>query len=138
MTDYDPLVTMAALNMAIVSLHRITSTGDRVILDREYTGIINNLSMGEINADPELTSLYQEIVRVIHKGRLRSDVLASIESSCTQRKQKSIKKLITENILPSFSLNPLKWLRNLAESSASEYFSSKNDLDDEYCRIKQD
>ena len=34
MPEYDPLLTMSALNMAIVSLHRITSSGDRLILDR--------------------------------------------------------------------------------------------------------
>ena len=71
---YDPLLTMAALNMAVVSLHRITSTQDRVILDREYKNIINNLRMGEIKADPELTDLYKDIVRVIHKGLLRDEV----------------------------------------------------------------
>ena len=47
MKKYDPMLTMSALNMAIVSLHRITSTGDRVVLDREYDNIINNLRMGE-------------------------------------------------------------------------------------------
>ena len=43
--------------MAVVSLH-LTSTKDRLILDQEYKNIINNLRMGEINADPELTELY--------------------------------------------------------------------------------
>ena len=70
MPDYDPLLTMSALNMAIVSLHRITSSGDRLILDREYYNIINNLRMSEINPDPELTELYREIVRVIQKADL--------------------------------------------------------------------
>ena len=31
MPEYDPLLTMSALNMAVVSLHRITSSGDRLI-----------------------------------------------------------------------------------------------------------
>ena len=127
MKKYDPMLTMSALNMAIVSLHRIISTGDRVVLDREYDNIINNLRMGEINADPELTGLYQEIVRLIHRGRLRSEVLESIESSYTEQKQKNIAEIVTENILPSFSLNPLKWLGKLAASSASEYFSLKEE-----------
>ena len=34
LSEYDPLLTMSALNMAIVSLHRITSSGDRL---REMT-----------------------------------------------------------------------------------------------------
>ena len=94
MPEYDPLLTMSALNMAIVSLHRITSTKDRLILDREYKSIINNIRMGEINADHELTSLYQEIVRVIHKGRLRSEVLESIESINVEDKRRSIGEIV--------------------------------------------
>ena len=40
---------MSALNMAVVSLHRITSSGNRLILDQEYINIVNNLQIGEIN-----------------------------------------------------------------------------------------
>ena len=123
--NYDPLLTMTALNMAIVSLHRITSTKDRLILDQEYKNIINNLRMGEINADPELTGLYQEIVRVINNGRLRSDVREKIESSYSEEKRKSIKEIVSGKVLSNFDTNPLKWLGNLAMSCASEYFTSK-------------
>ena len=128
MSEYDPLLTMSALNMAIVSLHRITSSGDRLILDREYDTIINNLKMGEINPDPELTSLYQEIVRVIHKGRLRDDIRATINTASSERKHKSIKEIITGNVLKNFSTNPLKWLGKLAMSSAAEYFTQQKEL----------
>ena len=108
--EYDPLLTMTALNLAVVSLHRITSTGDRLTLDQEYTGIINNLRMGEINADSALTTLYQEIVRVIHSGRLRDEDKAEIESEYSRQKQKSIKAIITGNLAKSFSKNPV-WHR---------------------------
>ena len=125
MTDYDPLVTMAALNMAVVSLHRITSTGDRVILDREYTGIINNLRMGKINADPELTGLYQGIVRVIQAGRLRDKDRAYIESEYSQQKQKGIKEIVSGSLGKTFSTTPIKWLGRLAAVCVSEYFRSR-------------
>lgn len=118
MHEYDPLLTMSALNMAIVSLHRITSSGDRLILDREYDNIINNLQMGEINDDPELKELYQEIMRLIHKGRLRDDIRTAISKAASEKKHKSIKEIITGNVLKSFSTNPLKWLGKLAMSSA--------------------
>ena len=141
MSDYDPLLTMSALNMAIVSLHRITSSGDRLILDREYDSIINNLRMGKINADPELMSLYQEIVKVIHKGRLRDDVRAAIVKEGSEKKQKSIGEIIKGNALKTFSTTPLKWLGKLAMSSAAEYFSqqkkAQND-NEEQLRLKRD
>ena len=127
MPEYDPLLTMTALNMAIVSLHRITSTRDRLILDREYKSIINNIRMGEINADTELTSLYQEIVRVIHSGRLRDDLRALIESSNVEDKRRSIGEIVADNALPSFDMNPLTWLGQLASSSISEYFRSEKE-----------
>ena len=123
--EYDPLLTMTALNLAVVSLHKITATGDRVTLDQEYTGIINNLRIGEINADPAITSLYQEIVRVIHAGRLRDSDRAEIESEYSRQKQKGIKYLITGNLAKSFSKNPVKWLGKLAVSCVSEYFRSR-------------
>lgn len=128
MSEYDPLLTMSALNMAIVSLHRITSSGDRLILDREYDNIINNLRMGEINDDPELKELYQEILRVINKGRLRDDVRAEIKKAYSEKKHKSVKEIITGNVFKSFSTNPLKWLGKLAVSSASEYFSQQKKI----------
>lgn len=141
MSEYDPLLTMSALNMAIVSLHRITSSGDRLILDREYDSIINNLRMGKINADPELMSLYQEIVKVIHKGRLRDDVRAAIVREDSEKKQKSIGEIIKGNALKTFSTNPLKWLGKLAMSSASEYFTQQKKVqadNEEQLRLKLD
>ena len=123
MKKYDPMLTMSALNMAIVSLHRITSTGDRVVLDREYDNIINNLRMGEINDDPELTELYQEIVRVINRGRLRDEVKSRIKTESSGRKRKTFRYFISGNVLKNFSTSPARWVSKVALSSVSEYFS---------------
>lgn len=49
---YDPLVTIATLNMAISSISNIISSSDRVVLDQEYRNIINNLSVGSIVSSP--------------------------------------------------------------------------------------
>ena len=51
-TDYDPQHTMLALNMAVVSVHRILAAESRIVLDDEYQNIINNLSIGNIRSDP--------------------------------------------------------------------------------------
>ncbi|MBQ7196262.1 MAG: DUF4357 domain-containing protein [Synergistaceae bacterium] len=141
MDNYDPLLTMAALNTAIVSLHRITSTRDRLILDQEYTCIINNLQIGEIKPDPELTSLYQKIIHVINAGRLRDEVKKSVEATYIQTKQKGIKDIISENVLSSFDSSPLKWIGNLAMTCVSEYFGSKKQddkQDDEQLKLKSE
>ena len=42
--NYDPQHTMLALNMAIVSVHKIVTTKDRIVLDQEYNTLTNLLS----------------------------------------------------------------------------------------------
>ena len=71
--EYDPQHTMLALNMAIVSVHKILTAENRAILEQEYNNIINNLSLGNIESDSELTGLYQELMSVITSKRLREE-----------------------------------------------------------------
>lgn len=139
---YDSLLTMSALNLAVVSLHRITSSMDRLTLEREYTSIINNLRMGEINADHELTSLYQEMVRVLHRGRLSDELRRGIDAVYSQDKQKSIKDIISGNVVKSYNSNVLLWLGKLAASCAAEYFKTKAEAelqqDEHLLRLKSE
>lgn len=58
---YDLQHTMLALNMAIVSIHKIISTQDKIILNQEYDNIINKLAPGNIESDKKLTELYTEV-----------------------------------------------------------------------------
>ncbi len=71
--DYDPQHTMLALNMAIVSIHKIIATQDRIVLDQEYSNIINNLSLGNIEADTDIKELYQNMMDIISRKRLRGE-----------------------------------------------------------------
>lgn len=71
--EYDPQHTMLALNMAIVSVHRILATQDRLILDQEYQNIMNNLSLGNIRSDSDITKLYEKLMDIASKKRLRQD-----------------------------------------------------------------
>ena len=79
--------------------------------------------MGEINDDPELTELYQEIVRVINRGRLRDEVKSRIKTESSGRKRKTFRYFISGNVLKNFSTSPAKWVGKVALSSVSEYFS---------------
>ncbi len=71
--EYDPQHTMLALNMAIVSINRILTTQDRIVLEQEYQDIINNLSLGNIESDYKLTALYTEMMSYISSKRLRDE-----------------------------------------------------------------
>ena len=68
--DYDPQHTMLALNMAIVSVHRILTTQSRAVLEEEYTNIINNLSLGNIESDRDMTELYRDMLGIISRKRI--------------------------------------------------------------------
>lgn len=55
------------MSATVVSWHRITYLGDRLLLDREYDGIINNFKTDEIYADKELITLCGKILDVIQR-----------------------------------------------------------------------
>ena len=71
--NYDPQNTMLAINMAVVSIQRIINTQDRITLWQEYNNIINNLAVGNIESDPEMTELYTGILDFISKRTLRQE-----------------------------------------------------------------
>ena len=78
---YDPQHTVLALNMAVVSVHRILSTNDRAILDTEYRNIINNLKLGSIESDSEIISLYQELMNTISSKTLNLESAKKLQAN---------------------------------------------------------
>lgn len=70
---YDPQHTMLALNMAIVSVHRILTTESRAVLEQEYDNIISNIAQGNIASDPEMLSLFLKLQGVISSRKLRDE-----------------------------------------------------------------
>ncbi|MBQ7169899.1 MAG: sel1 repeat family protein [Synergistaceae bacterium] len=94
--SYDPQHTMLALNMAVVSVHRILSTQDRIILDAEYQNIINNLSIGNIRSDPEITELYRKLLDVAQGKKLRQDEAAEIQKRYDAQSRSRIKDALSE------------------------------------------
>ena len=93
---YDPQHTMLALNMAVVSVHRILSTKDRIILDAEYQNIINNLSIGNIRSDPEITEIYRKLLDVANNKRLRQDEAAELRKRYDAQSRSRIKEALSE------------------------------------------
>ena len=94
--SYDPQHTMLALNMAVVSVHRILSTQDRIILDAEYQNIINNLSIGNIRSDPEITELYRKLLDVAQNKKLRQDEAAELQKRYDAQNTNRIKYALSE------------------------------------------
>ena len=93
---YDPQHTMLALNMAAVSVHRILSAQDRIILDAEYQNIINNLSIGNIRSDPEITELYRKLLDVAQNKKLRQEEADEIQKRYDAQSRSRIKDALSE------------------------------------------
>ncbi len=70
--SYDPQHTMLALNMAVVSVHKILTTESRAVLEQEYDNIISNIAQGNIASDPEMLALFLKLQDVISSRKLRA------------------------------------------------------------------
>jgi hypothetical protein len=111
---------MGALNMAIVSVHRITATGDRIVLDQEYKNIINNLNLGNIEDDPEIRELYKDLMEVIGNRALRGE-----EAKRFTQKYDALEKDRFVNMLGaarSAAGNPWGFLGGILLNQATAYF----------------
>ena len=119
--EYDPQHTMLALNMAIVSIHRIVSTQDRIILDQEYNTIINKLALGNIESDYEMTGLYAELMNFITGKGLRQEEAKRFQERYNRREQAQIVNALSG--IRAYGGNLWSWLGSLATSCVSSYFS---------------
>lgn len=129
---YDPQHTMLALNMAIVSVHRILTTQDRIILEQEYQNIINNLSLGNIESDKDMTALYSDLTGIISRKRLRTDEAEFFRSRYDQREQNLMNRALSR--IQSQGENIFSLIGGFAVSCVSSYFAyqaMKSDIAEE-------
>ena len=119
--DYDPQHTMLALNMAIVSINRIVSTQDRIVLDQEYNTIINKLALGNIESSYELTGLFTEIMNFITGKTLRQDEAKRFRERYNRHEQRQIVSALSG--IRAYGGGFWSWLGSLATSCVSQYFS---------------
>ena len=70
-----------------MSVHRILTTGDRSVLEQEYQNIINNLSLGNIENDKDMTALYSDLTGIISRKRLRDEEAKFFRSRYDQREE---------------------------------------------------
>lgn len=90
MEGYDPQYTILSLNMAVMSVYRITTEEDRIILDQEYSNIINNFSYGDVKDDDELVSLYQKLLFSLSESTLRTEGTKRFEKAYQRQLDKGL------------------------------------------------
>ncbi|MDR1580349.1 MAG: hypothetical protein LBS35_08320 [Synergistaceae bacterium] len=140
---YDPIHTMNALNMAIVSINRVASSEDRVTLNAEYENIIDNLYLGNIEDDPELKALYLELIDTIGKKTLRQDEAARVREEYDSREKKRLSALIAK--FAAAPSAPWSLVGNILAGELAGYFGitafaaeKTSDLPDELRKLERE
>ncbi|MDR1137524.1 MAG: sel1 repeat family protein [Synergistaceae bacterium] len=121
-TPYDPANTLSALNMAIASVHRITATEDRIVLDQEYKNIINNLNLGNIEDDPELKELYKDLLETIGNKTLRREESERVAAEYDTREKNRFVSLLSS--VRTFGGSPWGFIGGLLSHEVTAYFSA--------------
>ena len=141
--NYDPQHTMLALNMAIVSIHKIVTTQDRIVLDQEYNTIINKLALGNIESDYELTGLFTEMMSFITGKTLRQEEAKRFQERYNKREQKQLIGALSG--IRAYGGDLFSWLGSLATSCVSSYFTYQNakselleGLDDDLWKLRKE
>ena len=141
--NYDPQHTMLALNMAIVSIHKIVTTQDRIVLDQEYNTIINKLALGNIESDYELTGLFTEMMSFITGKTLRQEEAKRFQERYNKREQRQLIGALSG--IRAYGGDLFSWLGSLATSCVSSYFTYQNSksellegLDDDLWRLRKE
>ena len=117
--DYDPLNTMLTLNMAIVSVHRIVKTKDRIVLEQEYQNIINNLSLGKIAPDSDLIYLYEELMDVMTQKLLNDKQMERFRKRYAQREKRQFVRALSG--IRAYGGSLTSFMGSLAVSCVSAY-----------------
>ncbi len=120
-SEYDPLHTMLALNMAIVSIHRIITTQDKIVMNQEYDNIINKLALGNIESDYDITGLYSEVMNFITGRLIRQEDMKRVQEKYNRRGQRQIVEAVSG--IRTYGGNFWSWLGSLAVSCVSQCFS---------------
>ncbi len=126
--DYDPQHTMLALNMAIVSVNRILTTKSKAVLEEEYTNIINNLSLGNIESDKDMTALYRDLLGIISSKRISEEDSKRLKSYYDAAEQRRITYALSNIYMTETRIKSAQNEVNYASSDAEKAKSKRNDV----------
>jgi hypothetical protein len=121
---YDPQHTMLALNMAIVSVHKIISSKDKALLTNEYDNIIDNLAIGNIESDYEIQALYEELLDIISNKRIREEEAQRLQKKYKKKEQRKLYDSLKG--VRAYGGDLYSWIGSLFVSCATQYFEYQN------------
>ncbi|MGI6076359.1 MAG: hypothetical protein ACOYD9_08385 [Pyramidobacter sp.] len=118
--DYDPINSLLTLNMAVVSVRKIISTEDRIVLDQEYDHIINDLAVGNIADDSSMVGLYTELMDVITANKLRAEEKERFQAQYDRQQKKSLRRALMG--FRPYGGDPWSFLFSALTQGVSAYF----------------
>jgi hypothetical protein len=122
------MLTMMALNTCIVSVSEVVHYADRLVLDREYRNIINNISFGNIKADEELVVLFQSLLTALSEGML----LVEEKDAFLRSYDRGVKKALVDSLSNAAAdgKTPYEALLSGAWAAGTVYFDHRNRIED--------
>ncbi|MBP5212197.1 MAG: hypothetical protein J6Z30_05000, partial [Pyramidobacter sp.] len=124
--DASAVGQMTALNMAAVSVRHITAARDRLVLDQEYSNIVNNLSLGDLGDASEVLGVYTRLLDAISALRL-SDEERAVFSGIYEDRQKNALNTVLSGMRPT-ATSLRHFFASLFSSGVNAYFGVRREL----------
>ena len=130
--SYDPMVTIQALNAAIMAAAVIADTKDKLVLNAEYKRITDNLKIGNIEADAELMATYEQLMDSIKSKELKLEELERFTVKMKKASQRSFFRAASG--IRAYGADPFTFAASLVTSVASagmNYYEQKEQIQEE-------
>ena len=124
----DPEAQITALNMAVVSVRHITAARDRLVLDQEYSQIVNNLSLGDLDDAPEVMGVWTRLLDAISACRL-SDEERQVFAGVYEHRQKNALNTVLSGMRPSMG-SLRHFFASLFSCGVNAWFGVRRELAD--------
>lgn len=126
--DYTPEEAVMALNYCTFSLTKGVIFNDRIILEKEYENIINNLNLESIRGD--IVYLQTNLMGFLTETSLKVEEKERFESKYQKKVQRAIISSISQAISGVRGMHITTLAVNSIASVGSAYFSYQNALED--------
>jgi chorismate mutase len=123
-------LTAKILNYCHMSLYKIVSYNDRIVLEEEYSEIINNINLTKIQ-DEEIVDLLKSLMDAISKFKLNEGDKAIFMKEYEEQVRNALYESIGNLANPSviMSVNPVIMAATMAVNIGSAYANYRNNME---------
>ena len=128
--EYDPIQTVLALNYAKVSLVKVISYNDVIILEQEYDNIINNINLSKIQ-DYEIVSLFTGLMDILTQTKISAKQKEFVQRNFDKKVEKALYESFSSGLSSAMSnaRDPYTACASALTSIGSSYFNYRQNLE---------